>query len=100
MANGIDLATFYAGEMKRLAEGATVSPDLKLADRLLVWWQSQPDPRCHLAAIYQRGPNAIREATTARRIVGILEDHGWIKRLDPKTILDGSPRREAWELEK
>jgi hypothetical protein len=32
---------------------------------------SQPD-------IYQRSLNAIRDQATARKLVGVLEQHGWL----------------------
>jgi hypothetical protein len=98
MACGIALAQHYAAEMLRLQGAGAVAPDLRLAAKLLAWWQARPDPRCHLATIYQRGLNAISDAATARRIVSILEDHGWITRLPANTVLDGTPRKEAWEL--
>jgi hypothetical protein len=98
MENGIDLAKYYAAEMLRLQGACTVSPDLRLAARLLTWWQARPDRRCYLAGIYQRGLNALGDAATARRIVNILEEHGWVRRLPADTELDGAPRREAWEL--
>lgn len=98
MANGIKLAEFYAGEMQRMAEGASVAPDLKLARRLLEWWQSGGKPKRHLAEIYQRGLNAIGDAETARRVIDILVQHGWLTRLEPGTKIDGAARREAWEL--
>ena len=98
MACGIALAQYYGGEMLRLAGGASVPPDLRLAARLLAWRQDRPDPRCHLAMIYQRGLNAIRDASVARRIVGILEEHGWVRRLAPGTEIEGKQRKDAWEL--
>jgi hypothetical protein len=51
--------------------------------------------RC-LAAIYQRGLNAIVDAATARSIVGVLEEHGYVRRLPAGMELDGAPRRDAW----
>jgi hypothetical protein len=98
MACGIALAQHYGAELLRLQDAATVSPDLRLATKLLLWWQERPDPRLHLTRIYQRGPNALGDAATARRIVGILEDHGWVRRLDVGTVVEGAERREAWEL--
>jgi hypothetical protein len=95
---GIRLAQHYASEMLRLAGSAAVSQDLRLAERLLKWWQARPDGRLYLAEIYQRGLNAIGDAATARRIVGILEDHGHAQPLPAGTVLDEKPRREAWEL--
>lgn len=98
MASGIVLARHYAAEMLRLQGGALTAPDLLLAQRLLEWWQVRTDPRCHLAAIYQTGPGALRDAATARRIVSVLEEHGWLRRLPPGTEVGGVARRDAWEL--
>ena len=98
MACGIVLAQHYGAELLRLQGAAAVTPDLRLAARLLAWWQARPDPRCHLSAIYQRGLNALGDAATARRIVAILEDHGWILPLPVGTEIDGAPRRDAWTL--
>ena len=83
--------------MSRLVGLATVAPDLALAEILRDWWKTQ-QPKLYLSKIYQYGPYAIREAETARRIVGILEEHGWLVRLAPNTIIDGAARRDAWEL--
>ena len=98
MACGITLAQHYAAEMLRLHNAGQVAPDLRLAAKLLAWWQAQNNPQCHLAIIYQRGPAALRDATTARRIVGILDDHGWVVPLKEGTIIDGTARKEAWDL--
>jgi hypothetical protein len=98
MQCGIALAAFYAQEMLRLHGGASVSPDLRMAQHLLSWWQKQPSPSLHLALIYQCGPAALREAKSARKAVEILEEHGWIERLAPGEVIDGAPRKEAWRL--
>ena len=58
----------------------------------------RPDPLCHLAAIYQTSPGALRDAATARRLAAILEEHGCVLRLPAATVVDGAPRRDAWEL--
>jgi hypothetical protein len=98
MAGGIALAQHYAQEMLRLAGVASINPDLRLAHRLLVWWREQGGRDLHLAAIYQRGPNALRDAATARRVMRLLEEHGYAEPLPPATEVDGAPRKEAWEL--
>jgi hypothetical protein len=98
MERGIRLAQHYAAEMLRLVGGVAIELDLQLAQRLLAWWQARPDLRCYLAEIYQTGPSAIREAAIARRIIAILEEHRWIRRLKPGTGLDGMARRDAWVL--
>lgn len=98
MAGGIALTQHYAAQLLRLQGSASVSPDLRLAARLLEWWQAQSSPKCHLAMIYQRSLSALGDAAKARRIVGILEEHGWIRPLPAGEILEGMKRREAWEL--
>ena len=95
---GATLATWYAGEQLRLGETVAPDPELDAAAELLAWWQAQPDPRLYLTALYKSGPNRLRKADDAKRAVAILEDHGWIERLPAGTVLDGSPRREAWGL--
>jgi hypothetical protein len=40
----------------------------------------------------------IRAAADARRVVGILEDHGWLTRRPQGTVIDGKARKEAWTL--
>lgn len=77
---------------------ATITPELRQAEALLRWWQKRDDPRCHLAEIYQFGPGAIRSADTARKAAGVLHAHGHLRRLPPDVEIDGSARREAWEL--
>lgn len=97
MACGIELVLHYAAEALRLKGGACITPELRQAQRLLDWWQARPDPRAHLAEIYQRGPAALRTAATARAACGVLVDHGWIVPL-PRAELDGAARRDAWAL--
>ncbi len=98
IACGIALAEHYAAEALRLQGAGSVAPDLRLAAKVLAWWQGRPDPCCHLAMIYQYGPGAVRDAATARRVVSILEDHGWVTRLPSNAEVDGAPRKEAWAL--
>ena len=98
MACGIGLAKYYATGALRLKGGAAVAPELRRAQHLLAWWQGRADPQCHLAQIYQRGPNAIRDAATAQRLVAVLEDHGWVRRQKAGTEVDGARRRDAWVL--
>jgi hypothetical protein len=98
IACGIALAQHHAAELLRLQGAATISPDLRLAQRLLAWWQAQPGGACHLAQVYQHGPGAVREAETARRIIRLLVEAGWLVKLPVGAELDGAARREAWKL--
>ena len=74
---GIELVQFYLNEALRLFNSAAINPDLLLAEKLLVWARMRGTP-LYLRAVYQYGPNAIRDKETARRMVSILEGHGWM----------------------
>ena len=99
MAAGILLAQHYVAEALRLFEASRVSDDLRLAQRLLTWllgpWS---EDYVSLPDIYQKGPNAIRDKTTAARLVAILEDHGWLCREKSGAVITGQTRREAWRI--
>jgi Protein of unknown function (DUF3987) len=99
MAAGIALAQHYVAEALRLFEANRVSDDLRLAQRLLTWllgtWNEE---FVSLPNVYQEGPNAIRDKTTAARIVAILEDHAWLQREPSGAEIAGQHRRDAWRI--
>jgi hypothetical protein len=79
MEAGIELAQHYAAEALRLFDGSRIHPDLLLAQRLLAWLHmSWTEEMISLPDIYQRSLNAIRDQATARKLVGVLEQHGWL----------------------
>jgi len=99
MARGIELAKFYANEALRLHETGTTDPDLLLAQRLCGWLNSTwEEDLISLPDIYQKGPRPIRDKATAKRVVGILEDHGWLHSLRGPADVAGSRRREVWQI--
>ena len=111
MRNGIRVADFYAGERLRIASAGRTDPEIDLAERLLAWMEATRDRRrdrsdCglfHLAELYQGGPNAMRDAKTARRIVGVLVTHGYaVAEPDGARLPDlkgrEAHRREVWRL--
>jgi hypothetical protein len=98
MASGIELAEHYAGEMLRLIGGAEVARDLRIAQAVLDWLKIRKESCFHLTEVYQRGPAEVRSAGAARAMVAILEDHGHVRKLKPGTVVDGTPRKEAWEV--
>jgi hypothetical protein len=48
--------------------------------------------------VYQRGLNAISDKRTAGRIVGILEDHGWLERVPGGAVVASVVRRDVWAI--
>jgi len=99
MAADVELAHHFPAEALRLDGGSRVSGELRLAQLALNWLlQRWSEPAISLPALYQLGPGPIREASTARKIVGILQDHGWLVRIVEGAIVAGIRRREAWRI--
>ena len=97
MAAGIRLAEHYAAEALRLFGAARINADLRLARRLLDWLRNQwSEPVISLPDIYQRSLNAVGDKATATKLVGILEDHGYLVRVPQGAIVAGERRRDAW----
>jgi len=98
MAAGIELVKHYLSEALRLHHAGATDPDIDLAERLLVWLREQSRPHVWLTLIYQRGPSAIRDAKTGKRIVRILEDHHWLESIGGGLEIDGQFRRNVWRF--
>ncbi len=99
LAAGIELVQHYLSEWRRLHDAATTRPEIGNAEKLRNWLLTVWDqPYVGLPEVYQRGPNAIRDAKTAREAIDILEDHGWLFRVDGGTVVGGTFRRDAWQI--
>jgi len=93
------LAEHYAAEALRLFGASRVNAELRLAQKLLDWLLRQwPESAISLPDIYQRSLNAIGDQATARKLVAILEDHGWLVRMPEGALIEGQRRREAWRI--
>jgi hypothetical protein len=101
MKAGIALAEHYVAEAMRLFEVTRINADLRLAQRVLDWLhRTWGEPNSSLPDIYQRGPNAVRDQGTARKLVAILVDHGWLTPIEKGATIAGHFRREAWRIVK
>jgi hypothetical protein len=99
MGAGIALAEHYAAEASRMFGASRIHADLRLAQRLLDWFLIQwTEPNISLPDIYQRSLNAIGDKATAARLVGILEEHGWLARIAQGAVVAGQRRRDAWRI--
>jgi hypothetical protein len=99
MAAGIMLAQHYAEEALRLFESSLITEDLRKAQGLLNWLgHSWTKDKICLRDIYQFGPNAIRFKEIATKIVAILEDHGWMQRIEGGFEIEGHHRRDVWNI--
>jgi hypothetical protein len=99
LAAGIVIAQHFAAEALRLSESMRVDPELAVAQRVLQWLrQDWFGPVVSLIELYQRGPYVVREAKSARRVATLLEDHGWLQRIDGGYVVNGTFRREVWRI--
>jgi hypothetical protein len=100
MKAGITLMDYYLAEAVRIREGMAINEDLSIAEDLRKWlltvWEEEND-LISLRHIYQLGPYAIRDKSSAERIVAILVDHGWLEPHDP-CVVKGEPRRKVWRI--
>jgi hypothetical protein len=101
MQAGITLSEHYAGEAIRLFGASQIGVELQTAQRLLNWLrETWGEKHVSVPDIYQRGPNSIRDARTAKRLVSILVDHGWLKPVKGGATIGNQFRREVWSLVK
>jgi hypothetical protein len=98
MANGIDITKHYLGESLRMLDAGQTDTQLTLADKLLVWLRERGGPVIAITEIYQWGPNSVRSAKTARDLMHILEEHGWVLPIEKGTVIDGKFHREVWRV--
>jgi hypothetical protein len=99
MGAGIALAEHYAAEALRIFGASRISAELRLAQRLLDWLLGTwGEANVSLPDIYQRSLNAIADKATAAKLVGILEDHGWLVRIPQGAVVAGQHRRDAWRI--
>ncbi len=74
MAAGIEMTEHYASEALRMIDIGSTNADLLLAEKVSQWADKRGTP-WRLHELYQKGPPAVRDAATARRIIAILKDH-------------------------
>lgn len=94
---GLLLTRWYLDEALRLQGVAATRADLLAAGRLLAWIRGR-GPLVALADVYQRGPVGVRDKATAGRLLGILGEHGHVRRVDGGAEVDGRHRRDVWEV--
>jgi hypothetical protein len=98
LADAISLAKYYLGEAVRLVASGAIDPELRLAESLLEWLHAQPGKVIGLRDIYRLGPNAIRQADKARRVMAVLCGHGWATPMPDGAEIEGQRHKEAWEI--
>ncbi len=100
MEGGIKLAGHYGKEALRLNKWAGVSEDIRKAEKLRQWIDVQGLSEIYPQIVYQRGPNEIRQQSTAKSCLATLEAHGWLRKIGGGGEIGGKHRRDAWEVVK
>lgn len=96
---GIEIALYYADEAVRLFDEGTVDHNILLAEKSLTWMHNTwHENYVSLPDIYQRCCNAIKTKAQAMQIVSILENHGWLKKVEGGKIINNCKRKEVWEI--
>jgi hypothetical protein len=99
MNAGIELVQYYAQEALRLKDMQSIDKDLTLAQRVLDWIQDKKYRYVPLQYIYQLAPiTEIRNASTARKVMKVLQDHEYIAVIDGGRDIEGTHRKEVWEV--
>lgn len=98
MANATVLVQHYLSESLRLRDIAATNGHLRLAQRVLDWLlEKWSEPAIYPAAIYNDCTiRKVRDRKTAMRVVGTLEEHGWLLKLNEPVRIAGAVRKEAW----
>lgn len=88
MERGIVLCKFYLNEALRITDMGFQDPNLELAQNALAWMKRKTmhgssQKTFSLQEIYQKaGPRGVRNKSMAQKILGILEEHGQIERVN------------------
>lgn len=99
LERGIALAEHYASEALRLHGTARINPDLQAAARLLTWLRDKwTEPLVSVVECYHLGPRALRSKRQSEKMLAILEDHGWITRLETNAYIKGKKRQQVWRI--
>ena len=99
ISNGIALADWYLAEAVRLKDGATVSADVRKAEKLRVWLTERwAEDFISITTIVQAGAANIQSAKDARAIIPSLVGNGWLIAEQDGAVVKGKHRKEAWRI--
>ena len=94
----IRLIQHYLDEALRLFNAGVMDPELANAQSLLDWLLKKAKSVISLVEIYRYGPQGIRDAKTARGLLELLQDHGWVRPSLIPVEFEGVLRKETWDL--
>ena len=99
MGRATELTQYYLEEALRLIDAATVDKELKDADALWRWlkdfwrgWAVGPTD------IAQNGPRCSRTTKATKRLMRVLQEHGYVLEIEGGAEINGRRARTAWEI--
>ena len=99
MGRATELAQYYLGEALRLIDAATVDKELKDADALWQWLKGfWPGWAVGPTDIAQNGPRCSRTTKATKRLMRVLQEHGYVREIEGGAKINGRRARTAWEI--
>lgn len=98
ITNAAKLVDWHLGEAVRLVGMAATKPEVKHAEAILEWARERGKVHVYSAELVRLGPNCIRDGSTLRAAMQVLESARWAFPLDEGMALDGAHRRNVWRL--
>lgn len=95
---GIELMNYYLDEALRLRSVQAETSDLSKAGKLLQWLDRRRSALITLVELYQKGPDFVRTASSARHYLSILVEHGWVRQVNCPTEYDGVMRKDVFQM--
>ena len=94
---GICIAKYYGEEALRLVRDGKTDPDIALAEKVRIWLENRDNEMISPPDIYQN-LSIIRDKATALKVISILENHGWLRKLPNITTVKGKTRKDVWKI--
>ncbi len=99
MHNAIEIAEWYMDELLRLRECGYVTPELRDAERLRVWLRAnRSDSLVTVRELLRTGPRPTHNSDYTKKLMGILESYGWIRKMPPNTMIHGTKSKLSWRV--
>ena len=98
LGKAAELALWHLGEAARLADTAELSQEVRDAEALLAWCHETGRRLMYSRDALRLGPARIRERETFMLAMGELERAGWAAPVEGGAVLDGSHRRNVWNI--
>lgn len=93
-----DVVAWHLGEAARIVGTASVPTEIRQAEAVLQWARESNIQLVHSRHLLRFGPSCVRTSDALRSAMAVLVRHGYASELPPGTVIDGKPRRSAWEI--